>query len=92
MGLEEVSISAKEKSGKITSNNITLFLMALLVVGAVAYGLEPRLKRLEDADARIETLNQKLLQQHDEQLRQNGQLIEEIRKISAFATNYSPLR
>lgn len=90
MGLEEVSINAKERSGKLTMHNLTIFLMALMVVVAVAYGLEPRLRHLEEADARIENTTQMLIKQHDEQLRQNADLIREIQKISAFAMNYSP--
>jgi hypothetical protein len=90
-GKDELSLNVKERSGVLRSNNLMMFLMALLVLAGVAYGLDPRLRELKDADARLEKSMTVLIQQNQEQLKQNEKLINGVEKIAAYAAGmYRP--
>lgn len=90
---EELSLNMKERSGKVTSNNLTVLLMAVLVLVSVAYGLAPRLQKLDEADARLETMALTMAKQHEQQLQQNQELIKELKIIAAsIAHAHSPPR
>lgn len=90
-GKDELSLNVKERSGVLRSNNLMMFLMAALVLVSVAYGLDPRLRDLKEADARLEKSMTVLIQQNQEQLKQNEKLINGVEKIAAYAAGmYRP--